>query len=326
VKCPKCRYIGFDSGDRCRNCGYEFSLTIDLETLDLPIQTGDEPMGPMADLALGEFNPALPSSIEPERVRHMDRNTPQVAPRRAPRTPATPRPGGASAELPLFRGRDLPDDVPLITPPAVPRVPLSVRRSTPALPRGRTRDDTDEGVVELGPPEVEDPVMPGERFGEPEAAFARWAPPAQMAEDGVVPAGALPRLLAAGIDTLFLGTINLAVVYSTLWIARLGVEDVYLLPRIPLAAFLALLNGTYFVLFTVAGGQTIGKMAAAIRVVSLDPEGRGPARVPLGQAVVRAAAYIVSVLPMGLGYLPALIGDDRRAIHDRIADTRVIEA
>ena len=26
MKCPKCQYISFDSGDRCRNCGYEFSL------------------------------------------------------------------------------------------------------------------------------------------------------------------------------------------------------------------------------------------------------------------------------------------------------------
>ncbi len=25
MKCPKCQYIGFDTGDRCRNCGYEFA-------------------------------------------------------------------------------------------------------------------------------------------------------------------------------------------------------------------------------------------------------------------------------------------------------------
>jgi len=22
VKCPKCNYLGFETGDRCRNCGY----------------------------------------------------------------------------------------------------------------------------------------------------------------------------------------------------------------------------------------------------------------------------------------------------------------
>ena len=27
MKCPKCGYLGFESGDRCRNCGYDFSLS-----------------------------------------------------------------------------------------------------------------------------------------------------------------------------------------------------------------------------------------------------------------------------------------------------------
>src|SRR6476619_2659498 len=52
MRCPKCQYISFDSGDRCRNCGYEFSLTSGTRALDLPIQTGDEPIGPLGDLAL----------------------------------------------------------------------------------------------------------------------------------------------------------------------------------------------------------------------------------------------------------------------------------
>ena len=31
MRCPKCQYISFESGDRCRNCGYEFSLSVDNE-------------------------------------------------------------------------------------------------------------------------------------------------------------------------------------------------------------------------------------------------------------------------------------------------------
>ena len=27
MKCPKCDYLGFETGDRCKNCGYDFSLT-----------------------------------------------------------------------------------------------------------------------------------------------------------------------------------------------------------------------------------------------------------------------------------------------------------
>ena len=47
MRCPKCHYISFDSTDRCRNCGYEFSLSADLPESDLQIQTGEEPLGPL---------------------------------------------------------------------------------------------------------------------------------------------------------------------------------------------------------------------------------------------------------------------------------------
>ena len=26
MKCPTCGYIGFETSDRCRNCGYDFGL------------------------------------------------------------------------------------------------------------------------------------------------------------------------------------------------------------------------------------------------------------------------------------------------------------
>ena len=29
MKCPKCDYLGFETGDRCKNCGYDFSLAAD---------------------------------------------------------------------------------------------------------------------------------------------------------------------------------------------------------------------------------------------------------------------------------------------------------
>jgi hypothetical protein len=41
---------------------------------------------------------------------------------------------------------------------------------------------------------------------------------------------------------------------------------------------------------------------------------------------LRAAAYAVSAAPAGLGFLPAVIGRERRALHDRLADTRVVKA
>ena len=34
----------------------------------------------------------------------------------------------------------------------------------------------------------------------------------------------------------------------------------------------------------------------------------------------------LSALPLGLGFVPAFVGQDRRALHDRLADTRVVKA
>ena len=59
------------------------------------------------------------------------------------------------------------------------------------------------------------------------------------------------------------------VVYFTMQICGLTLLDFGLLPKGPLLAFLLVQNGGYLVAFT-AGGQTLGKMAAGIRVVTVD--------------------------------------------------------
>src|SRR5258708_2401667 len=43
MKCSKCGYLGFETGDRCRNCGYEFWLAADCDLSDLPIRDEPEP-------------------------------------------------------------------------------------------------------------------------------------------------------------------------------------------------------------------------------------------------------------------------------------------
>jgi uncharacterized RDD family membrane protein YckC len=85
-----------------------------------------------------------------------------------------------------------------------------------------------------------------------------------------------------------------------------------------MVAFLLVLNGGYVVLFTGTLGQTFGKMAAAIEVVS-DLSGR----MDLRRAALRGAAMALSLLPAGLGWLAGLVGD-HRGLHDRLAGTRVV--
>jgi uncharacterized RDD family membrane protein YckC len=71
-------------------------------------------------------------------------------------------------------------------------------------------------------------------------------------------------------------------------------------------------------MFTAMGGQTIGKMAARIRVVTED--GRNPGAT---QAATRTLAGALTALTFGVGFLPAL-GGEHKALHDRLAHTRVI--
>lgn len=319
MRCPKCHYISFDSNDRCRNCGYEFSLsaTMPADALDLPIQTGDEALGPLTDFALSD--PEDRSRTEatlPSRGASADRGAPEP-----PRASAAPRPITSSFDLPLFKDRRVDDDAPLVTPPAVPRAPLSVRRSTPALARSSTRSLADEPELDLDSIDVSEPqtrILPRPTF----TPMAEAIDP--HGESTSAAAG--PRLLAAVIDAIILCGVAAVVLYFTLKVCGLELREAALLPPVPFAAFLCLLAGGYFILFTVAGGQTIGKMAVGIKVVLNEHEGRWSDRVPLGRAVLRAVGYLVSLLPVGLGFLPALFGADRRAVHDRLADTRVVKA
>jgi uncharacterized RDD family membrane protein YckC len=141
-------------------------------------------------------------------------------------------------------------------------------------------------------------------------------------EQTALPAAGLgARFVAAAIDLVVLAVIDLAVVYFTLQICGLTVDDFAIVPKAPLLAFLVVLNGGYFVAFT-AGGQTLGKMATGIRVVPNEPTGS----VDLPHSLVRTIVWAVLAIPAGLGLLTALFTRDRRGLHDRCAGTRVVRA
>ena len=307
MKCPKCQYLTYDQGDRCRNCGYDFALSTDLYDLDLPIRTGDEPIGPLADLTLGASTPGFDEPPPPPVVA-------DPAPLREQRRVA--RDAAPSGELPLFHGRPA-ADAPLVTLPASPRAPMSVRKSTPAKLSTR-RAKADEPTLDLdGETDAVDHA--GRRASRPAASAAGGA----AVEPVPAPVGA--RLLGAAIDLTLMATIDAVVLYLTLLATSLTFAEVGRIPIAPFAAFLALLNGGYIAAFTAAGGQSFGKMAAGTRVVSSEAHAWGD-RVTLGQSSLRAVMYLLSALPAGLGFAPALVGPDHRALHDRLAHTRVVKA
>lgn len=305
MRCPKCQYISFDNGDRCRNCGYEFSLSV-AEDVPLEVKIGrDEPSsGRIRDGSLSALDVPLSHS---RPAGDGDR----VPNRAAPDGGARPL---TMSDLPLFIEQRVADDqAPLVTPPAVPRPPLSVRRANHTN-RGRGRSQEPEELsLDLG----------GERDG---ARATGVAADDGLGDDAIRGAGIVRRFIAGVIDVAILGSIDAAVVYLTLRLCELPMDQWRLLPVLPLGAFLLLLSGGYFVLFTAAGGQTIGKMSTKIRVVAASADDQGHLRVTFGTALVRSLACLVSVLAVGAGFLPVLFRADRKAFHDRVAETRVVPA
>ena len=302
MRCPKCQYISFDSGERCRNCGYEFALAADAAPVDVKIGREEPGPGRIRDAGLSAFD--TPISIEETPAETVEE-------REAPKATAPAKRPLTMSDLPLFTDRVADDQAPLVTPPAVPRPPLSVRRATPVARPGRARSAVDDEL----------PL-------EPDAA--RRGDLAQLEAEAAAPAvgrtASLARRFSAGlVDVSILAAIEATVVYLTLRLCELTTEQWRLLPPVPLVAFLLLLCGGYFILFTAAGGQTIGKMATAIRVVN-DVDGEGGSRVSFSTAFLRTVASLGSVLALGAGFVPVLLRPDHRAFHDRVARTRVVPA
>ncbi len=180
-----------------------------------------------------------------------------------------------------------------------PRASLGVRRPTPAVPRVRSHAPR--------------------RRSEPRLLFENSQSVAARA--GLKPRAAAPlvRLAAGLLDTVLLASLDAVVIVLTLRLGELDLQSLDTLPVAPLAGFLILLNGGYVVVLTLAGGQTLGKMAFGVRVVD-----RTGCPVTASIAVVRALGYLVSVLPLGLGVVWMFLDTDRRAWHDRLAGTRVL--
>jgi len=317
MKCPKCGYLGFEPTDRCRNCGYDFSLSA--APADPELSLNDQAAGvavKFGDFDLVAPNASTPPSLDLDRVFGADpsgetsvRTTDDRAGRSHKRAARHTPHDFSGADAPAPASSDLPfDDLRPAPPPRASRPPLGVRRTTPDAPRARPRTTR---PIRIDSPQAEaDGPMPG-------AAMQAGAP----AGAERAPVGA--RLAAMAIDAGLLTAVGLAVLVLTLRMVGLSLsgDDLRLIPPIPFAGFLVVMWTTYLATFTVAGGQTIGKMLMQVRVTGID--GRA---VDLPGSILRAAACLLVPITLGLTYVPALFTADQRALHDRLAGTRVVPA
>ncbi|MEP7305585.1 MAG: RDD family protein [Acidobacteriota bacterium] len=301
MKCPKCGYLGFEQVERCRNCGYQFALAEKPPVQELTLKEPEGQSDPIPDLSFLK----------------------EIETRKAPGSAAV------TPDLLLFEAQ-APDDEPLITKPSPPRQPLAVRRATPDVPRLRAEPrpqsfelafDVEEPAAEASPT----PLFPRvpERAPTPERAPSRGAVerPDSPRQDQPERASLIARFLAVVIDVTILAVVDVLVVYLTMELCGVTFLELGILPKAPLLAFIALQNGSYLVGFT-AGGQTLGKMALGIRVVTADDA----EPLGIGRALRRTLMWVILAVPAGLGFTTAFFSSDYRGLHDHLAGTRVVRA
>lgn len=129
------------------------------------------------------------------------------------------------------------------------------------------------------------------------------------------------RWLAYAIDAGIIGTIR-ALVVLPLGFPLFGqsFDSPWLFARVGEAQLSSVVIGLcYFVFFWTQYGATPGKLVLRLKVVT--PQG-GP--ISVSQAVGRYFGQILSGLILGIGFLMAAFDDEKRALHDRLCDTRVI--
>ena len=269
---------------------------------------------------------------EPEAVQEPE---PKIAARAMPAQPERPSMPAVVAvpsvsahpttELPLFVRES----------PAPPRAPLAVRRTVAEPPRVRTMDSGARPATKdlrVGPLD-RDLLDDLRRVEREEAAYAsvqarvRGSIDADAAlssnlDDDPEDVPATQRLAAAALDGVLLGGIGTVALWATMRVTGAGITSFGTDAIVAFLIFLTAVSVAYLLMFTAAGGQTVGKMLMGLRVVG-DAVGSIDDHLTMPQAALRAVLAPLSVLALGLGWLPALFGRGL-ALHDRLAHTRVV--
>jgi uncharacterized RDD family membrane protein YckC len=189
--------------------------------------------------------------------------------------------------------------------------PLAGREKPPLLStRPHRLSDLQGELVKGGSDEI--PVAA------PVAASPRARPRPTGASEtkGGEPAGFGIRFLAFLVDEMILG---IPVLLGGLaWMTSFALRPSTSLASGALSLY-SLFCLFYFVYFWGARGATPGKSLLGLTVVT--DSGESP--IGYGRAFLRLLGYGASSLLMGLGFLLIAFSPDRRALHDRIAGTRV---
>ena len=134
--------------------------------------------------------------------------------------------------------------------------------------------------------------------------------------------GLVTRAIAFAIDALVIDLVAIvvaAVVALVLSVISLPDNLDTVLLAAGGAAFL-LWSAAYFVTFWSTTGQTPGSRLLRIRVCRADD---GAVLRP-GRSLVRLVCLVLAAIPLFAGFLPVLVDDRRRGVHDMLAGTVVV--
>lgn len=206
-------------------------------------------------------------------------------------------------------------------PPALDEIP-NREQEGPPMNREEPRILLNSKPLDLGADYRVDISMPPgiEGEGPPDE------PPNSTAWSYALRGGFWRRLMAFGFDQMILFSLMAIFAVSGFIAVELGSggRGMSLLKQariiIPLLFPLAVVLGiVYFSFFHAAWGQTVGKMIFRVRVVQKNGQ---PLTFP--QALLRTLAYLVSALPVFLGFIWAGFTSSKRSWHDLISGTIVV--
>ena len=75
----------------------------------------------------------------------------------------------------------------------------------------------------------------------------------------------------------------------------------------------------YYVYFWTSTGQTPGHQVLHLRVVRTDGS-----PIDIGTAIIRYVGYVISIIPLGLGFMWAGWDSQKQGWHDKLAGTYVV--
>lgn len=134
-------------------------------------------------------------------------------------------------------------------------------------------------------------------------------------------AGFWIRLGALAIDTIILYIFAMIFAGIIFGVSETNFNDVFALLRAEgiLGLFQIAITAAYEVWFLGKFGATPGKLACHIYVVQSDG-----GKISYQKAFARYGAKFISSFTLGIGYVMAAFDEEKRALHDRICDTRVV--